>query len=177
MTGVPFVGWLDTANDRADSLPGDIDTDGIPNNEVQRFTTVSLDGGTSWQAPTLVSDGVSKPYAPFSYGHYNGNTAFAGMGYDVWPSNAHLPSPPPGPLDIFTDRTILSGHVITITGASSNDTYHVQMDTSGQFVKIWENTSPSNPPTFMMHKDALSGLEFDLGDGVDVILVTPGVLT
>jgi hypothetical protein len=163
MTGVPYVSWPDTVND--------------PNNEnVQPFMTVSLDGGVTWEPPTLVSDGdeVSRPYSPFSYGHYNGNSAFAGMGYDVWPSNAH--SPTGGPLDIYTDRVILSGHVITVTGTAGSDVYHVRMDQSETFVQVWENTDPVGLPDFIMHKDALDGLIFDLGDGVDVIFVAPEVL-
>jgi hypothetical protein len=177
MTGVPFVGWLDTADDRNDGLPGDIDTNNVANDEVQRFTTVSLNGGVDWQTPRLVSDGVSRPYSPFSYGHYNGNAAFAGMGYDSWPSNAHLSSP--GPLDIYTDRTILGGHLITATGTSGADTYHVQMGFGSDFVSIWENADPLGTPTFMMHKDALAGagagLLFNLGDGNDTVIIYPGV--
>jgi hypothetical protein len=138
--------------------------------------TARINNGTSfvWLAPQPISDNPSGDHVPFSYGHYNGNAAFAGMGYDSWPSNQHNSAS--GPMDVWADRAILSGHVITITGASSNDTYHVQMDASGEFVKIWENTSTSNPPTFMMHKNAISGLKFELGGGTNVIYVAPAVL-
>jgi hypothetical protein len=50
------------------------------------------------------------------------------------------------------------------------------MDEDETFVKIWENTDPVGLPDFIMHKDALDGLIFDLDDGGDVILVAPEVL-
>ncbi len=159
MTGVPYVNWLDCRDD-------------AQNLHAKRFASASIDGGQTWLNPVQISDGASFPNLTFSYGDYNANDAFGGMVFDAWPDNSS------GSVDsdLFTDRAILTGHVITVTGTSGPDTYHVEMDPSGEFVKVWENTDPVGTPDFIMHKDALKGLIFDLGAGVDVIFVAPEVL-
>ncbi len=168
MTGVPFVNWLDCRDDP--------NTPGI---YAKRYATTSTDGGDSWLSSIAISEGASFAGNSFSYGDYNANDAFGGMGFDAWPDNSNSTGnnyDGTSKLDIYTDRAILTGHVITVTGSSGPDTYHVQMDASGNFVKIWENTTPTGTPTFTIHRDALKGLIFDLGDGTDVIFLAPAVL-
>ncbi len=164
MTGVPYVIWFDCREDP-----------NTPAVYAKRYVTASTDDGDTWLNPVPISDNASYSTIDFSYGDYNASDAYAGMAFDVWP---HMPGGD-STADIYTDRAVLTGHLITVTGTSAADTYDVQMDASNTFVKIWENTPTSNPPSFIMHNDALTGtgagLLFNLGAGNDIVNIAPGV--
>ncbi len=183
MTGVPYVSWLDAK-------------DSASNKTVRKTGTFSLDGGVSWMTPIIVADDDSDQSDDNSHSYsgnyleYNSPSSFGGMAFDCWPDNTNSAGGNPSPpvpmqdlvedLDYYTDRIILSGHLITVAGTTAADTYHVQMDASNTFVKIWENTAPVGTPKFIMHKDALAGtgagLLFNLGGGNDMVNILPGVL-
>ncbi len=166
MTGVPFVSWLDCRNDSQ-------------NKKVQRFATASTDGGESWLAEIPIADEQSDQSSGawgFSYGDYIANGAAGGMAFDAWPDNSNSTGDNingTSALDLYTDRTLLSGHLITVDGSANADTYHVQID--DDIVQIWENTSPTGTPHFLMHKDALVGLVFNLGNGNDTLNIDSDV--
>jgi hypothetical protein len=44
--------------------------------------------------------------------------------------------------------------------------YHLRTDAGGTFINIWENRQPTGTADFIMHREALAGLVFDLGAGM-----------
>jgi hypothetical protein len=167
MTGVPYVSWLDAA--------------ASPTNQTVRKTgTFSIDGGATWLPPITVADAASDQSlanpnrVSQNYLEYDTPAAFGGMAFDSWPDNSNSTGNNPNgtaDMDWYTDRVVLGGHVITVTGTSAADTYHVRMDPSGTFLQIWENAAPAGVPTFTMLEDAVDGLNFFLGGGDDVVNV------
>jgi hypothetical protein len=167
MTGVPYVSWLDAAGSAT-------------NQTVRKTGTFSIDGGVTWLPPITVADAPSDQSLANpnrvgqNYLEYDTPAAFAGMAFDSWADNSNSTGNNPNgtaDLDWYTDRVVLGGHVITVTGTTAADTYTVRMDASGTFLQIWENTPPVGVPTFTMLEDAVDGLNFFLGAGDDVINV------
>jgi hypothetical protein len=167
MTGVPYVSWLDAAGSAT-------------NQTVRKTGTFSIDGGVTWLPPITVADAPSDQSLANpnrvgqNYLEYDTPAAFGGMAFDSWADNSNSTGNNPNgtaDLDWYTDRVVLGGHVITVTGTTSADTYTVRMDPSGTFLQIWENTPAVGIPTFTMLEDAVDGLNFFLGGGDDVINV------
>ncbi len=155
LTDIPYLVWFDCRED----------TTNTPAIYAKRYVTASTDNGITWLSPVPISDDSSYSTVNFGYGDYNASDAFGGMAFDVWP---HMPGGS-STADLYTDRAILTGHKITVTGNSSADTYHLKLD--GEFVKIWENAALTGTPSFIMHKDAIVAVEFNLGGGNDVMNV------
>lgn len=160
MTGNPYVSWFD-----AKDSPG--------NNTVKKTGTFSINGGVSWLPPIIVADAFTNGLVTSSnFLEYDTPAAFGGMAFDCWSDTSNSTGNNPNgtsAFDWYTDRVVLGGHVITVTGTPGNDTYHVQMDASGTFLNIWENTAPVGVPTFVMLEDAVDGLIFFAGGGNDTI--------
>ena len=162
MTGIPYVSWLDAV-------------DSPTNQTVRKTGTFSIDGGNTWLPPIKLADAAGNSFSTTSnFLEYDTNAAFGGMAFDCWSDNTNSTGNNPngtGAFDWYVDRVVLGGHVITVTGTSGADVYHVRMDASGTFLNIWENTAPVGVPTFVMLEDAVDGINFFLGDGDDVINV------
>jgi hypothetical protein len=162
MTGIPYVSWMD-----AKDSPG--------NNTVKKTGTFSINGGVSWLPPIILADAFTNGLVTSSnFLEYDTNNAFGGMAFDCWSDTSNSTGNNPNgtsAMDWYTDRVVLGGHVITVTGTPGADVYHVRMDASGTFLNIWENTAPVGVPTFVMLEDAVDGINFFLGAGDDVINV------
>jgi hypothetical protein len=96
-TGVIAVSWLDARNDTTGSGPGD--TDGKPNTDVEEYTAISTDGGTTWLAPNVkLATGPSNAITDTGphggdngggdFGDYTGITFFDNQFYSAWPDNS-----------------------------------------------------------------------------------------
>lgn len=95
-TGVLAVAWYDCRND--DGLGGAVDYDGVANNDVQFFATVSVDGGLTFEPNIQVSAGTSdedgaEPHPPgfseFDFGDYAGLAFSGGTYYPAWADNSN----------------------------------------------------------------------------------------
>lgn len=95
-TGFVASSWHDCRND--DGLGGAGDNDGVANNDAQFFSTVSIDGGLTFEPNVQVSsgtsdeDGAEPPGAGFvdiDYGDYTGLAFAGGTYYPAWADNSN----------------------------------------------------------------------------------------
>lgn len=104
------IGWLDARNDLGAGSPGVSNT--TPNDEVQSFMTLSLNGGLSFLPNLQVSTGTTNAAAtanPNELGDYTGMTFHNGTAYFAWADNGlTLPNPDPRKCDIATAKVTYS---------------------------------------------------------------------
>ena len=102
-TGLVAVAWYDCRNDVGDHGFGD--TNGVKNDDVMIYATVSRDGGNTFAANRRLSAGVSNDNDALSivdYGDYSGFSFFAGKMYFAAADNSNSTGDnPDGALDTF----------------------------------------------------------------------------
>ena len=120
-TGNIAVSWHDARNDDGGFGPGD--HDGVPNNDVQLFASVSQDGGLTFlpnvqvSAGTSDEDGAEPTPAPFisdlDYGDYAGLSFSHGAFYPAWADNSNSTGDNPdgtlSKMDVYTARVEVEG--------------------------------------------------------------------
>jgi hypothetical protein len=88
-TGHLVVGWHDASLDTGSGL---YDTDGIVNSDAMYGLSFSADGGSTWTAPQLVSQGASNAKASgngIDFGDYTGISFAFGIAHPAWADNSN----------------------------------------------------------------------------------------
>lgn len=102
-TGFVAVAWYDARNDAGNHAPGD--TNGIPNDDVAIYATVSKDGGNTFLPNQRLSAGASNDNDASSgvdYGDYSGFSFFGGKLYFAAADNSNSTGDnPDGALSTF----------------------------------------------------------------------------
>jgi len=108
-TGYLAVGWYDCRNDRGGHGPGD--TNGVPNDDVTIYGTVSKDGGDTFLPNRRISLGVSnaeRAQNGIDFGDYEGLAFQSGSYFYVWADNSNSTGDNPNgtlnELDIYTAK-------------------------------------------------------------------------
>ncbi len=108
-TGYLAVAWYDARNDKGDHGPGD--TNGVPNDDITIYSTVSKDGGATFLPNRRISRGVSnddRAHNGIDYGDYEGLAFQSGSYFYVWADNSNSTGDNPdgklNELDIYTAR-------------------------------------------------------------------------
>jgi surface-anchored protein len=116
-TGQIAVAWLDARRDLGDFGAGD--TDGVPNDDVQVFGTVSYSGGRTFVRDTVLSDPTGASSAalagnPGDFGRSLGLDFVNGAFYPLWADNsAALTANPDGPhFDLAATRVDVAPNVL-----------------------------------------------------------------
>jgi outer membrane protein OmpA-like peptidoglycan-associated protein/Ca2+-binding RTX toxin-like protein len=88
-TGNLAVSWYDARKDLG--VVGPESSDGIENNEVHYFTTISFDSGETWLENQQVSDGFSRAVGgtDFDFGDYTALAFFDGTAHMAWADNSN----------------------------------------------------------------------------------------
>jgi hypothetical protein len=87
-TGHLVVGWHDASLDNA---AGAYDTDGVSNSDAMYALAFSGDGGDTWTAPQMVSDGASNAAASgngIDFGDYTGLSFAFAVAHPAWADNS-----------------------------------------------------------------------------------------
>jgi hypothetical protein len=112
-SGHLVVGFHDAASD--DGSGGAFDTDGIANSDAMYSVVFSPDGGATWSAPVVVSEGASNADAAANevdYGDYTGLAFVQGIALPVWADNSNSTGDNPnGTLRSFDLYTSAIGEV------------------------------------------------------------------
>ncbi|MBI1831705.1 MAG: hypothetical protein HYR84_09670, partial [Planctomycetes bacterium] len=169
-TGALAVTWHDARSD--DGVAG---RKAGANNDAQLWGTFSLDG-TTWAANVPIQAAFSSEDAaqPFDggffdldYGDYTGNSFFGGTFHPVWTDNSNSTgnNADGGATknEIYTTNVTLTstgGQSITATGGGGADTYVVRLDSTGNYVQIYENSvpGPGVAPTFTATRSAVNDI-------------------
>ncbi len=88
-SGNVAITWLDARNDAGAGGAGD--TNGVANDDVQLWGTLSTDSGTTWQPNMQISAGTSRAGAQSNsndFGDYTGLAFVGGAFYPIWPDNS-----------------------------------------------------------------------------------------
>ena len=108
-TGFLAVAWYDCRNDKGDHGPGD--TNGVPNDDITIYGSVSKDGGTTFLPNRRISAGVSddnRAHNGIDYGDYEGLAFQSGSFFYVWADNSNSTGDNPdgtlSQLDIYTAK-------------------------------------------------------------------------
>ena len=106
-TGYLAAAWYDARNDKGDHGAGD--TNGVPNDDVTIYSTVSKDGGDTFLANRRISRGVSnddRAHNGVDYGDYEGLAFQSGSYFYVWADNSNSTRNNPdgklNELDVYT---------------------------------------------------------------------------
>ena len=113
VTGNLFLSWYDARNDVG---PGGINSDGVPNTDVQTFMSVSTDGGVSFLTNLQVSAGASNQARDIAdlgndFGDYAGIAAYNNVANVVWVDNSNSTGNNPGgaaTFEVYTNRVTLT---------------------------------------------------------------------
>jgi surface-anchored protein len=131
------LAWLDARRDKGLGGPGD--TNGIPNDDVQTFATISYDGSFLYVANRQVSDKADASNSkasgnPADYGRYLGLAFHGGRFHPAWADNSPaLPGNPALPaLDLATVRVEAYPNAVTTEHA---DGFAVDYD-GGWILKV-----------------------------------------
>ncbi len=176
-TGFLYITWYDARNDRANGGFGDSDTDGIANDEVQYFGTVSTDGGASFLENVQLSNGTSNQARANpdgnDFGDYTGLAAFGGSAFSSWADDASASK-----FATHVRRFVLQstgGETVTATADPTDTTYYIRLDASGTFVQFYENNPAlAGTPTFTSTLSAMNSIVINGGDGNDSIVIDLG---
>ena len=108
-TGFLAAAWYDSRNDKGDHGAGD--TNGVPNDDITIYATVSKDGGVTFLPNRRISRGVSnddRAHNGIDYGDYEGLAFQSGSFYYVWADNSNSTADNPdgtlNQLDLYTAR-------------------------------------------------------------------------
>ena len=108
-TGFLAVAWYDCRNDKGDHGSGD--TNGVPNDDITIYSSVSKDGGATFLPNRRISRGVSnddQAHNGIDYGDYEGLAFQSGSFFYVWADNSNSTGDNPdgtlNELDIYTAR-------------------------------------------------------------------------
>jgi len=108
-TGYLAVAWYDCRNDKGDHGQGD--TNGVPNDDITIYGSVSKDGGVTFLPNRRISAGVSNAARAnngIDFGDYEGLAFYGGSYYYVWADNSNSTGDNPDgalhQLDIYTAR-------------------------------------------------------------------------
>ena len=88
-TGRLVAGWHDAS---LDDGSGPDDTDGTPNSDAMYALAFSVDGGATWSAPAMVSQGASSAAASYNlieFGDYTGLGFAFGVAHPAWADNSN----------------------------------------------------------------------------------------
>ncbi len=114
VTGNVFLSWYDARNDVG---VGGINSDGVPNTDVQYFASVSIDGGLSFLPNLQVSAGASNQARDVNdlggndFGDYTGIAAYNDVAYVVWVDNSNSTGNNPGgtaTFEVYTNTVTLT---------------------------------------------------------------------
>ena len=113
VTGSVFLSWYDARNDVG---VGGINSDGVPNTDVQYFASVSVDGGLSFLPNLQVSAGASNQARDVTdpgndFGDYTGIAAYNDVAYVVWVDNSNSTGNNPGgtaTFEVYTNTVTLT---------------------------------------------------------------------
>ena len=110
------VSWHDARNDTA-GAPNN--TNGTPNDQVEYFASISIDGGRTWSANVPVSDGVSTGgqadspliFPKRNFMEYSALALADGSIYMAWADNSNVtgdnPDSSPIRMDVYYDRVVM----------------------------------------------------------------------
>jgi len=108
-TGFLAAAWYDCRHDKGDHGPGD--TNGVPNDDITIYASVSKDGGASFLPNRRISRGVSnddQAQNGIDYGDYEGLAFQSGSYFYVWADNSNSTGDNPdgtlNDLEIYTAR-------------------------------------------------------------------------
>jgi hypothetical protein len=108
-TGFLAAAWYDCRHDKGDHGPGD--TNGVPNDDITIYASVSKDGGATFLPNRRISRGVSnddQAQNGIDYGDYEGLAFQSGSYFYVWADNSNSTGDNPdgtlNQLDIYTAR-------------------------------------------------------------------------
>jgi hypothetical protein len=172
-TGAVVLGWYDARNDFGGFVG--TDSDDIANNDVQYFAAVSTDGGASFGANVLMSDGASNQARDLldfgnDFGDYTGIAVYDGVVHSVWVDNSNSTGDNPSgnaQFDVYTDRFTFDVTLTEFIGTDGDDIF--VFDASGPDYLVTVNGT-----LYTLDPNSVSEVNFDGLAGNDKITYIGG---